>query len=86
MSVAARLDAYLDSRDLAAVWFARPNSFAWLTGAGGRPADNVVDRGGDIGVAAAGYDGDGITVVTDSIEGSRLAEEELAESDRKSVV
>jgi len=80
MSVAARLDAYLDSRDLAAVWFARPNSFAWLTGAGGRPADNVVDRGGDIGVAAAGYDGDGITVVTDSIEGSRLAEEELAES------
>jgi Xaa-Pro aminopeptidase len=81
MSVSARLDAYLDSRDLAAVWFARPNSFAWLTGAVGDhgAGDNVVDRGGDVGVAAAGYDGDGITVVTDSIEGRRLVEEELAD-------
>ncbi|MDS0284242.1 M24 family metallopeptidase [Haloarcula onubensis] len=79
MSVTARLDAYLERNDLAAVWFARPNSFAWLTGATGRPADNVVDRGGDIGVAAAGYDGDGVTVVTDTIEGPRLREEELAD-------
>ncbi|WP_324662109.1 M24 family metallopeptidase [Haloarcula sediminis] len=74
MSLTPRLDAYLDSEDLAAVWFARPNGFAWLTG-----GDNVVDRGGDIGVAAAGYDGDGITVVTNSIEGRRLREEELAD-------
>lgn len=72
MSLTTRLDAYLERRDLAAVWFARPNSFAWLTG-----GDNVVDRAGDIGVAAAGYDGDGITVVTDDIEGPRLREEEL---------
>ncbi|WP_262177640.1 M24 family metallopeptidase [Haloarcula laminariae] len=72
MSVTARLDAYLERNDLAAVWFARPNSFAWLTG-----GDNVVDRGGDIGLAAAGYDGDGVTVVTDNIEGSRLRAEEL---------
>ena len=69
-----RLDAYLDEQDLASVWFARPNSFAWLTG-----GSNVVDREGDVGVAAAGYDGDGITVVTDNIEAPRLRDEELAE-------
>jgi Xaa-Pro aminopeptidase len=67
-----RLDAYLAENDLESVWFARPNSFAWLTG-----GDNVVDRAGDVGVAAAGYDGDGVTVVTDNIEGQRLADEEL---------
>ncbi|MFC7019176.1 MULTISPECIES: M24 family metallopeptidase [Haloarcula] len=73
MSIEARLDAYLAENDLAAVWFARPNSFTWLTG-----GDNVVDRAGDVGVAAAGYDGDGVTVVTDTIEAPRLREEELA--------
>ncbi|PSP85530.1 peptidase [Halobacteriales archaeon QS_6_64_34] len=72
MSLTARLDAYLERHGLAAVWFARPNSFAWVTG-----GSNVVDRGGDIGVAAAGYDGDGVTVVTDGIEGPRLRAEEL---------
>ena len=68
----ARLDDYLDATGLAAVWFARPNSFAWLTG-----GDNVVDAGGDVGVAAAGYDGDAVTVVTDNIEAQRLRDEEL---------
>lgn len=47
---AARLDAHLDERNLDAVWFAAPNSFAWLTG-----GSNVVDRDADVGVAAAGY-------------------------------
>jgi Xaa-Pro aminopeptidase len=70
-----RLDDYLAAEGLEAVWFARPNSFAWLTG-----GDNVVDGAGDIGVAAAGYDGDGITVVTNDIEAPRLREEELHES------
>jgi len=74
MTLQERLDSYLDSTDLEAVWFARPNSFAWLTGGG----DNVVDRTGDVGVAAAGYDGDAITVVTDNIEAARLRDEELA--------
>jgi len=69
-----RLDAYLESNDLDSVWFARPNSFAWLTG-----GNNVVDRAGDIGVAAAGYDGEDLVVVTDDIEAERLREEELAE-------
>lgn len=72
MDRSARLDAYLDRTGLAAVWFARPNSFAWLTG-----GDNVVDRRGDVGVAAAGYDGEGLTVVTNNIEAERLRTEEL---------
>jgi len=69
-----RLDAYLSANDLESVWFARPNGFAWLTG-----GNNVVDRETPVGVAAAGYDGDGVTVVTDNIEGPRLAAEELAD-------
>jgi len=69
----ARLATYLDATDLAAVWFARPNSFAWLTG-----GSNVVDREGPIGVAAAGYDREaGFRVVTDTIEAPRLRDEEL---------
>jgi len=71
----ARLDEYLEANDLESVWFARPNGFAWLTG-----GSNVVDREGDTGVAAAGYDGDGVTVVTNNVEGPRLAAEELDEA------
>lgn len=71
----ARLDDYLDDQGLEAVWFARPNSFAWLTG-----GDNVVDASGDVGVAAAGYAGDGVTIVTDNIEAQRLRDEELPEN------
>jgi Xaa-Pro aminopeptidase len=67
-----RLDGLLADRDLESVWFARPNSFAWLTG-----GNNVVDREGDVGVAAVGYDGDTLRVITDSIEAARLREEEL---------
>lgn len=70
-----RLDAYLDEHNLEAVWFARPNSFAWLTG-----GDNVVDYAGDIGVAAAGYDGESLRVVTDNIEAGRLADEEVPDA------
>ncbi|WP_458188224.1 M24 family metallopeptidase [Haladaptatus sp. NG-WS-4] len=72
MTKLERLDALLDARDLQSVWFARPNSFAWLTG-----GNNVVDREGDVGVAAVGYDGDAVRLVTDTIEGPRLREEEL---------
>ncbi|UPV76271.1 M24 family metallopeptidase [Halorussus limi] len=74
MTKQERLDAYLAENDLEAVWFARPNSFAWLTG-----ASNVVDREGDVGVAAVGYDGDGLEVVTSNIEANRFREEELAD-------
>ena len=69
-----RLDAYLDERGLEAVWFARPNGFAWLTG-----GDNVVDADATTGVAAAGYDG-GLRVITDEIEADRLADEELPDA------
>jgi len=67
-----RLDVLLAERDLAAVWFARPNSFAWLVG-----GNNVVDREGDAGVAAVGYDGEDLRVVTSNIEAPRMREEEL---------
>ena len=69
-----RLDAYLDDQGLDAVWFARPNSFAWLTG-----GDNRVERNGEVGVAAAGYDGD-LRVVTDNIEAQRLRDEQLPDA------
>jgi Xaa-Pro aminopeptidase len=68
----ARLDRYLDREGLAAVWFARPNNFAWLAG-----GDNVVDASDPTGVAAAGYDGEAVTVVTNNIEAPRLREEEV---------
>ncbi|WP_128476221.1 M24 family metallopeptidase [Halorussus pelagicus] len=74
MTKQERLDAYLAENDLEAVWFARPNSFAWLTG-----ASNVVDRETDTGVAAVGYDGDRLEVVTSNIEANRFREEELAD-------
>ena len=67
-----RLDELRDERDLAAVWFGRPNAFAWLLG-----GTNVVDEEASLGVAAAGYDGEEITVVTDTIEAPRLRGEEL---------
>ncbi|MCU4924628.1 M24 family metallopeptidase [Halobacteria archaeon AArc-dxtr1] len=67
-----RLSAYLAARDLESVWFARPNSFAWLTG-----GSNVVDRSTDRGVGAVGYDGETVTLLTDTIEVDRLVEEEL---------
>ncbi|MFB6136609.1 MAG: M24 family metallopeptidase [Halobacteriaceae archaeon] len=73
-----RLDAYLAANDLEAVWFARPPSFAWLTGGG----NNVVDSRSDVGVAAAGYDGEEVTVVTDNIEAGRLRDEELRGDER----
>ncbi|MDG5775438.1 M24 family metallopeptidase [Haloarculaceae archaeon H-GB1-1] len=74
-AIQVRLDDLLDQRGLEAIWFARPNNFAWLTG-----GDNVVDRASEVGVAAAGYDGDGLTVVTDTIEAPRLRDEELPDA------
>jgi Xaa-Pro aminopeptidase len=68
---ATRLDALLAARGLEAVWIARPDAFAWLTG-----GSNVVDRASGVGVAAARYDGS-LAVVTDDIEAARLADEEL---------
>ncbi|PSQ47474.1 peptidase [Halobacteriales archaeon SW_7_65_23] len=70
-----RLDERLAARSLAAIWIARPNGFAWLTG-----GSNVVDRAGSVGVAAAGYDGDEVRMITNSIEAERLATEELPDT------
>lgn len=68
----ARLDRLLAERDLAAVWFARPENFAWLTG-----GSNVVDRAAETGVAAACYNGS-VHVLTSDIEADRISTEELA--------
>ncbi|SHH50451.1 M24 family metallopeptidase [Halobaculum gomorrense] len=68
-----RLERFLAEEGYEAVWFARPNAFAWLTG-----GDNWVDASADMGDAAAGYLGDGEwTVVTNNIEAERLTAEEL---------
>lgn len=67
-----RLYAYLATNDLESVWFATPPMFAWLTA-----GDNLVAREGAAGVAAAGYDGEEITVVTSTIESQRLLDEEV---------
>ncbi|WP_225336367.1 M24 family metallopeptidase [Halomicrobium urmianum] len=67
-----RLDAYLATNDLESVWFGTPPMFAWLTG-----GSNLIAREGAAGVAAAGYDGAEITVVTANIEGQRLLDEEI---------
>ena len=69
-----RLDALLATEDAAAVWLARPDSFAWATEGG----DNRVDRTAAVGEAAVGYLGDGEwRVLTNEIEAERLAAEEL---------
>lgn len=68
----ARLDELLEERSLQAVWFAQKNTFAWLTG-----GSNAVDHGTDVGVAAVGYDGDGLEVVTSNNEVDRFRSEEL---------
>ena len=75
-----RLETYLEFNDLESVWFARPNSFAWLTG-----GSNVVDRETDAGVAAIGYDGSDLILVTDNIEADRLTAEELPDLEASGV-
>jgi Xaa-Pro aminopeptidase len=69
-----RLDGLLAARGLESVWLARPDAFFWLTG-----GSNIVDSYAEVGVAAAGYDGDELVMVTDNIEAERLASEELPE-------
>lgn len=71
-----RLEAVLEARELDSVWFARPNSFAWLTG-----GSNVIDRETDEGIAAVGFDGTDVRVLTDNIEAARVEAEELPDFD-----
>lgn len=63
------LDALLADHSLDAVWLAQPSSFAWLTG-----GDNTVVDTDHVGVAAAGYDGASIEVITANNEADRLRE------------
>ena len=69
----ARLDEYVAEQELEELWFLRPANFAWLTGGG----NSTVDRAADVGVAALGYDGDGVRALTSNNEADRLREEEF---------
>ena len=80
MNKRARLERYLDSADLDSVWFARPNAFAWLTG-----GNNVVDRETDAGVAAVGYDGSDVRILTNNIESDRIRAEEIPDLEAEDV-
>ncbi|CCC40874.1 M24 family metallopeptidase [Haloquadratum walsbyi] len=68
-----RIEAFLNTESIDAVWFARPQNFTWITG-----GSNVVDHTASIGVAAAGYTrNDGFVCITTNIEAERLRAEEL---------
>lgn len=64
------LDGLLTEQGLEAIWLGQPNSFAWLTG-----GDNTVEDTPDVGVAAAGYDGETVEIVTANNEADRIREE-----------
>ncbi|KPN30549.1 metallopeptidase family M24 [Halolamina pelagica] len=75
---AERLDASLAATGADAVWFARPNAFAWLTG-----GDNARSATDDIGVAAAGYVPErtpSFRAVALAGEADRIAAEELPDA------
>ncbi|QKY21427.1 M24 family metallopeptidase [Halolamina sp. CBA1230] len=75
---AARLDDYLAATGHDAVWFARPNAFAWLTGGRNAPA-----REDGVGVAAAGYvsgDTPAFRAVAPAGDAERIADEELPDT------
>lgn len=67
------LDELLTEQNLEAIWLARPNSFAWLTG-----GDNTVVDNPPVGDAAVCYDGEDIEILTSNIEAERIREEELS--------
>ncbi|UPM42876.1 M24 family metallopeptidase [Halocatena salina] len=64
------LDSLLTDRSLEAVWLARPSAFSWLTGS----TNTIVDTD-PVGIAAAGYDGDSVEIVTANNEADRIREE-----------
>ena len=68
----SRLDAYLETNEVESIWLATPELFAWYTG-----GSNLVERTGETGIAAVGYDGVETTVITTNIEAQRLRDEEL---------
>ena len=67
-----RLDHFMAERALDAVWLVDANDFGWLLG-----GDNLVNHRTADGVAAVGYDGADLTVLTSNIEAPRLRAEEV---------
>ena len=67
-----RLRDVLESREVDEIWLATSSNFAWLLG-----GENLVNRSSEPGIAAVGFDGDRVTVLTTNIEATRLAAEEV---------
>lgn len=67
-----RIDALRKRRDLDEIWFLRPTNFSWVTA-----GDAIVDATSDVGVAAIGFDDEGIHLLVPNNERDRICEEEL---------
>ncbi len=67
-----RLSKYLDRNALDELWFATDGNVGWLLG-----GDPLIVRSSPVGAAAVKFDGETISVVTDTIEAERLKAEEL---------
>lgn len=67
-----RLNALRSTHEAPDVWLLRPANFAWLTG-----GNSVVDRTSPHGVAAVGFDGDRLQLLTSNNERERIVAEEL---------
>jgi antitoxin VapB len=67
-----KLRALMEERGLGALLLRRPANFAWYTGG----ADNRVDRGDPLGVAAVLLTQESAYVLTDNIEAPRMREEQ----------
>ena len=66
------LRSLMQEHGLGAIFLRRPANFAWYTGG----ADNRVDRGDPLGVAAAVITAESSFVLTDNIEAPRMREEQ----------
>ncbi|WP_267640369.1 M24 family metallopeptidase [Haloarchaeobius amylolyticus] len=71
--ITTRLDGLLDREGHDELWFCTPANVAWLTG-----AETRIDASATLGIAAAKYDGEGVTVLAGP-DADRLRTEELAD-------
>lgn len=67
-----RLNRLRTAHDATDVWLIRPANFAWLTG-----GNSIVDRSSPHGVAAVGFDGSRVQLLTGNNERERIVSEEL---------
>ncbi|WP_330631891.1 M24 family metallopeptidase [Halocatena halophila] len=70
MSALDSLDTVLEDRSLETIWLATTNNYGWVT-----RADNRINTGHPVGVAAIRYDGTEPTILTANIEADRIRSE-----------